>query len=80
MASITVNEMRLILRDAYPGKGWKYRVMHMMKDNQVIAIYQSYINRKHANKEKEKKDGYWKQMSFNDYLEEKNGKLDNCAV
>lgn len=39
MASITVEEMRLIVRDMYPGEGWKFRVMNLMKSNQIIAIY-----------------------------------------
>lgn len=54
MATMSVNEMRLILRDAYPGKGWKYKVMHLMKENQVIAVYASYMERKEKEKNKRK--------------------------
>lgn len=71
MATMSVNEMRLILRDAYPGKGWKYKVMHLMKENQVIAVYASYMERKEKEKNKRKEEGHWEQMTLEGYFNEK---------
>ena len=66
MASLTVNEMRAVVSNLYPGAGWKYRVNKMMKDNQIIAIYQSYLNRREKKKKKEEEEGHYVQLSLFD--------------
>lgn len=72
MASITVNEMRAVIANAYPGEGWKYRVNNLMKDNQVIAVYQAYLRREERKKQKEKEEGKWIQMTIADWQKEIN--------
>lgn len=73
MASISVAEMRLILCDAYPGKGWRYRVMNVMHDNQVIAVYASYMERREKiQKMKKENKGHWEQMTLDEFMEELN--------
>ena len=41
---MNVEEMRAIIRDAYPGRSWKARC-NLMKPQQVIAIYHSIVER-----------------------------------
>ena len=41
---MNVDEMRAHIRDAYPGRSWKARC-NVMRDQQVIAIYHSIIER-----------------------------------
>lgn len=42
--SISIDQMREVIIDAYPGDLWRGKV-NAMHDNQIIAIYQSMLHR-----------------------------------
>lgn len=67
----SIEEMRLFVADCYDGEGWKFRVMNIMKENQIIALYAKFKDKE----QKKKEDGHWEQMTIGRYLEER----DNAA-
>jgi hypothetical protein len=42
---MSVSNMRAAIAQVYPGQGWKYKVAKM-SDQQVIAVYFSFVRRK----------------------------------
>jgi hypothetical protein len=51
MASITIDDARYIIGNVYDTKTWKQRV-RTMPDNQVLAIYYSFLEKGKFNKPK----------------------------
>ena len=49
---MTVREMRYYISKVYPGKGWKDKVAKMPED-QVMAVYFSFLENGRFNKKKE---------------------------
>ena len=71
---MTVTEMRNALSDAYEGERWKAKVA-CMYDDQVIAVYHSFLERGVFNKPKnqpvdEKAPDIVKQLSIFDFVED----------
>lgn len=50
---MTIQEMRKSISKLYPGQKWKDKVENM-KDQQVFAIYYSYVHKGNLNPEKPK--------------------------
>lgn len=68
---MNVKEMRAYISDAYPGKSWKARCA-FMKEQQVVAIYHSLVNRDKEKKElrpKKARKGKDYQMTIYDFLD-----------
>lgn len=72
MATVTIDYMRSALCDVYNTRKWREAVCNM-PDNQVIAIYHSFLNRGMFDKGppkklQPKKEPTYKQLSFDDIL------------
>ena len=81
---MTVTEMRNAISDAYEGKGWKAKVA-CMHDDQVIAIYYSFLERGEFDKPKnqpvdEKAPDIVKQLSIFDFVKEDKEKMNHNKV
>lgn len=51
---MTVERMREHVAAAYESERWRMRVMHMMPDEQVIAIYHTMLERQQIRQRKKK--------------------------
>ena len=62
--------MREKVARAYDADTWRNRVMHLMPDNQVIAIYHNMIERRTLPRKKPKKKGQvqYEQLSMFDMI------------
>lgn len=79
MATLSTDEMRLYIIQAYPGPLWKKRVKKM-KARQVAAIYFNLQEKAAKKKEIENRDGgRWEQMTIKDYIQEKNNADTNIS-
>lgn len=81
---MTVQEMRNAISDAYKGPGWKARVACMSED-QVIAIYYSFLERGEFNKPKnkpvdEKAPDIVRQLSIFDFVKEDKEKMGHDKI
>ena len=81
MASVDIQTMKEKVASAYPGAGWKYRVYHQMKHDQIVALYFRFLQdgtfekakkRKKVEKENEKING--NQINIFDWIKSKGGK------
>lgn len=45
MATISIDQMRKVVADRYPGTSWKIKVKNM-PDDQILAIYMRLIGKK----------------------------------
>lgn len=52
---MTVERMREHVAAAYDSERWRMRVMHLMPDNQVIAVYRNMLERNQLRKKRKKK-------------------------
>ena len=71
---MSVERMREHVAAAYDSDTWRNRVMHLMPDRQVVAIYKTMIERrqipKRVRKSKKVKEPQYVQMSIFDLLKE----------
>lgn len=72
MPYIDINAMRLAILRAYDGPNWERKVRNMA-DNQVIAVYYSFLNSGKLNKNQEKSttivvESEPYQLSFDDII------------
>lgn len=70
MASVSINQMRDLVRNAYKGEEWRAKV-DRMPDNQVIRLYYSFnergtFNKKPTKARREKRKDRCEQLSFDD--------------
>ena len=68
---MTVSQMRNRLGDVYTAKTWQNRVKRM-PDNQVIAVYYSFLERGKFDIPKKKKQEEFHQITLEEYL---NGRI-----
>ena len=52
---LSIEQMREIVARAYPGNGWRTRVLYFMPERQVIALYYKFSENGLASKPKKSK-------------------------
>ena len=71
---MSVERMREHVARAYDSDTWRNRVMHLMPDNQVIAIYHTMVERrqipKRVRRSKKVNELQYQQISIFDLLKE----------
>lgn len=67
-----VERMREHVAAVYDSQTWRNRVLHLMPDNQVIAIYHTMLERRQIRKRRKpkKNEPRYEQLSIFDLLKE----------
>lgn len=65
MASVSINFMREKVAELYPSETWKQRVLRLMSDRQVMAIYHYALEH---NKFDKKNNGEYHQMNIFEFM------------
>lgn len=65
--SLTIDEMRSYITSKYESNTWRYKV-ERMPENQVIAVYYSFLERETKKKLEEEKKAVNEQLDWFDVL------------
>ena len=63
-----IQRMRELVAGAYDSDTWRKRVMHLMPERQVVAVYRTMMNRRQLPSKKPKKTLQYEQLSFLDQI------------